>query len=89
MTTKPSHPTLKAALLMMGVVVLIIVMAAINTRNVHRSNFLLGHAWGADLVYDEMLLTGPGDTALIRMPRGPNSWERVLVRLTSAAFAAP
>jgi short subunit dehydrogenase-like uncharacterized protein len=37
------------------------VMAAINTRNVHRSNFLLGHAWGADLVYDEMMLTGPGD----------------------------
>ena len=37
------------------------VMAAINTRNVHRSNFLLGHAWGSDLVYDEMLVTGPGD----------------------------
>jgi short subunit dehydrogenase-like uncharacterized protein len=36
-------------------------MAAINTRNVHRSNFLLGHAWGADFVYDEMFLTGPGD----------------------------
>jgi short subunit dehydrogenase-like uncharacterized protein len=37
------------------------VMAAINTRNVHRSNFLLQHAWGADLVYDEMLVTGPGE----------------------------
>ena len=37
------------------------VMAAINTRNVHRSNFLLGHAWGTDLVYDEMMVTGPGD----------------------------
>ncbi len=37
------------------------VMAAINTRNLHRSNFLLGHAWGADLVYDEMILTGPGE----------------------------
>jgi short subunit dehydrogenase-like uncharacterized protein len=37
------------------------VMAAINTRNVHRSNFLLGHAWGIDLVYDEMLVTGTGD----------------------------
>jgi short subunit dehydrogenase-like uncharacterized protein len=36
------------------------VMAAINTRNVHRSNFLLGHAWGTDLVYDEMLITGTG-----------------------------
>lgn len=37
------------------------VMAAINTRNVHRSNFLLQHAYGADFVYDEMLVTGPGD----------------------------
>jgi short subunit dehydrogenase-like uncharacterized protein len=37
------------------------VMAAINTRNVHRSNYLLQHAWGADLVYDEMLVTGAGD----------------------------
>lgn len=37
------------------------IMAAINTRNVHRSNALLGHAYGEDFVYDEMLLTGPGD----------------------------
>ncbi len=37
------------------------VMAAINTRNVHRSNFLLEHAYGQDFVYDEMLLTGPGE----------------------------
>ncbi len=37
------------------------VMAAINTRNVHRSNFLLQHAYGTDFVYDEMLLTGPGE----------------------------
>ncbi len=36
------------------------VMAAINTRNVHRSNFLLQQAWGADFVYDEMLVTGTG-----------------------------
>lgn len=37
------------------------VMAAINTRNVHRSNFLLQQAYGADFVYDEMLVTGAGD----------------------------
>jgi len=37
------------------------VMAAINTRNVHRSNFLLQHAWGADFVYDEMMITGAGE----------------------------
>src|SRR3989344_828723 len=36
-------------------------MAAINTRNVHRSNFLLQHAYGTDFVYDEMLITGPGE----------------------------
>lgn len=37
------------------------IMAAINTRNVHRSNFLLNHAWGQDFVYDEMLVTGAGE----------------------------
>ncbi len=37
------------------------IMAAINTRNVHRSNFLLGHRYGEDFTYDEMLLTGPGE----------------------------
>jgi len=37
------------------------VMAAINTRNVHRSNALLDHAYGTDFVYDEMMSTGPGD----------------------------
>jgi short subunit dehydrogenase-like uncharacterized protein len=28
---------------------------------VHRTNFLLGHAFGRDFVYDEMLVTGPGE----------------------------
>lgn len=37
------------------------VMASINTKNVHRSNFLLNHEYGDDFVYDEMLLTGPGE----------------------------
>ncbi|TVP90937.1 MAG: saccharopine dehydrogenase [Pseudomonadaceae bacterium] len=37
------------------------IMAAINTRNVHRSNYLLGHEYGKDFVYDEMILTGPGE----------------------------
>jgi short subunit dehydrogenase-like uncharacterized protein len=36
------------------------VMASINTKNVHRSNFLRGQAYGADFVYDEMILTGEG-----------------------------
>lgn len=37
------------------------VMATINTKNVHRSNLLMGHPYGRDFVYDEMLLTGPGE----------------------------
>lgn len=37
------------------------IMAPINTRNVHRSNALLGHPYGEEFVYDEMLVVGPGD----------------------------
>ena len=37
------------------------IMAAINTKNVHRTNFLLGHPYGADFRYDEMVLTSPGE----------------------------
>jgi len=36
-------------------------MAAINTRNVHRSNALLGYQYGKDFTYSEMLLTGDGE----------------------------
>ncbi len=36
------------------------VMASINTKNVHRTNFLLGRPFGDDFVYDEMALTGEG-----------------------------
>ena len=38
------------------------VMAAINTRNIHRSNQLLGHPYGVDFAYDEMMVAGPGDS---------------------------
>lgn len=37
------------------------VMAPINTKNVHRTNALLGQKYGADFVYDEMMLTGDGE----------------------------
>jgi len=37
------------------------IMASINTKNIHRSNALLGHLYGEDFVYDEMVLTGPGE----------------------------
>ena len=36
------------------------IMAAINTKNVHRTNFLLGQRWG-DMVYDEMVVAGLSD----------------------------
>ncbi len=37
------------------------VMAPINTKNVHRTNFLAGHPYGKDFQYDEMVLTSPGE----------------------------
>ncbi|GAA4642787.1 saccharopine dehydrogenase NADP-binding domain-containing protein [Pontixanthobacter gangjinensis] len=37
------------------------VMAVINTKNVHRTNFLLGHPYGEDFKYDEMMLTSAGE----------------------------
>ena len=38
------------------------VMAPINTKNIHRTNYLLGHPYGSDFQYDEMLVMGSGDT---------------------------
>ena len=51
------------------------VMAPINTRNVHRSNMLLGHAYGEDFVYDEMMMAGPGEQgeAVAKMIAGDTS----------------
>ena len=37
-------------------------MATINTKNIHRSNLLQGHAYGADFVYDEMAVVAPGSS---------------------------
>lgn len=60
-------------------------MATINTKNVHRSNFLQGHPWGADFAYDEMAVVAPGaDTAFTSLggagaPKpgeGPSKAER-------------
>lgn len=62
------------------------VMASINTKNVHRSNFLLGHPYGEDLVYDEMIFLGEeqpdgagGDMSLdmsLQPGEGPSKEER-------------
>ena len=37
------------------------IMAPINTKNIHRSNAIMGHPYGTDFVYDEMMLMGPGE----------------------------
>ena len=42
------------------------VMATINTKNIHRSNLLLGHPWGKDFEYDERMLTGDGEKGMKR-----------------------
>jgi short subunit dehydrogenase-like uncharacterized protein len=62
------------------------IMAAINTKNVHRTNLLRGHPYGTDFVYDEMMLTGPGEqgeqiakyvasTPMIGTPNDPKPGE--------------
>ena len=40
------------------------IMASINTKNIHRSNALMEHAYGENFIYDEMVLTGPGEQGL-------------------------
>ena len=37
-------------------------LAGTNSMNVHRSHFLLGHPYGSDLLYDEMMVIDPGST---------------------------
>ena len=37
------------------------IMAPINTKNVHRTNFLLDHAYGKDFAYSEMMIAGKGE----------------------------
>ena len=72
------------------------VMAAINTKNVHRTNALRGHAYGRDFTYDERQLTGPGRAGELRA-RGLAStatWQNRLLgfgptRKLIARFALP
>jgi len=35
-------------------------MAPVNTKNVHRSNMLMGYPYGKDFTYEEMMVAGPG-----------------------------
>lgn len=43
------------------------VMAVINTKNVHRSNALMGHPWGTNFLYDEMAVLKPGEAPAFAM----------------------
>ena len=45
---------------LLGVEVGPFMMAAINTKNVHRSNLLQNHAYGAGFTYDEMAIVADG-----------------------------
>ena len=53
------------------------IMAPINTKNVHRTNFLRGFPYGQDFRYDEMVLTSPGEAgkkaanALVELVKNP------------------
>lgn len=61
-------------------------MASINTKAVHRTNFLLGHPWGRDFLYDEMMMIdgppGVGSASAFAMDgslkpgEGPTAEER-------------
>ncbi len=44
-------------------------MSNINTRNVHRSNMLMGFPYGRDFVYDEMQIAGPGEEGEVEAKR--------------------
>jgi short subunit dehydrogenase-like uncharacterized protein len=57
------------------------VMATINTRNVHRSNALMGFCYGKDFVYDEMMLTGPGE-------KGEEAAKRVAAAINAEKMGA-
>ncbi len=45
------------------------VMAAINTKSVHRTHALRGHPWGKEFIYDERFLTGDGKADEVRAAR--------------------
>jgi short subunit dehydrogenase-like uncharacterized protein len=57
------------------------VMATINTRNVHRSNMLMNFSYGKDFVYDEMVLTGPGE-------QGEANAKKVVAAVNAARLGA-
>ena len=73
------------------------IMATINTKNVHRTNFLLGHPYGADFKYDEMMLTSAGELGekaahavgeMLKNLSGPSRPSRAKARVPKSARTA-
>jgi short subunit dehydrogenase-like uncharacterized protein len=60
-------------------------MAGINTRIVHRSNALMGDAYGKDFVYDEAILTGSGAKGRLKA----SAIAPAMVGFMAAAALAP
>lgn len=54
------------------------IMAAINARNVHRSNMLMGYAWGEDFRYSEMM-AAPNAPAAYAIAGGLGGFAGALV----------
>ncbi len=58
------------------------IMAAINTKNVHRTNALLGYAYGRDFTYDEMQMMGDGAAGERRAKAAVNASRTQLALLS-------
>lgn len=57
------------------------VMAPINVKNVHRTNALLGHAYGRDFTYSEMQMTGAGEKGRKRAKAAANGMVMLMALL--------
>ena len=72
-TTGPSQPPGNEVREEDGVWLAPFIMAPVNTKTIHRSNYLQGHPYGRDFVYDEMVECGPGE-------RGRAAAEQIAAR---------
>jgi short subunit dehydrogenase-like uncharacterized protein len=60
------------------------VMAPINTKNVHRTNALLGHRYGRDFSYSEMQMTGSGESGRKRANAAASQMKTLMTLLAFA-----
>ncbi|MEQ1617368.1 MAG: saccharopine dehydrogenase NADP-binding domain-containing protein [Terricaulis sp.] len=64
------------------------IMAAINTKNVHRSNALSNYRYGRDFNYDEMQLMGEGENGEKRAKAAANAMKMQMALLAFAPTRA-